>query len=280
MELGIFAKTFRRSSVRAVMEAVRSLELGCVQFNFECAGLPSMPEEVPPSVFEAVAAASREAGVRLAAISGTFNMAHPEPEVRREGARRLEVVGEAARRFQAPLVTLCTGTRDRENMWRAHPDNRSRQAWADLLNTMEGVLPLAARAGIAFAIEPEHANVIENAISARALLDELQAGDRLKVILDPANLLESDRPQPDVLREALDLLGDNLAIAHAKDRQPNDRTCALGQGIVDFEAYFDLLHSVDFNGPIIMHGFEEAEAAESTAFVAAKLREVQGNAFR
>ena len=43
MELGIFAKTYRRPDVRATLDAVRALGLGCVQFNLECAGLLSMP---------------------------------------------------------------------------------------------------------------------------------------------------------------------------------------------------------------------------------------------
>src|SRR5690242_11134552 len=186
MELGIFTKTFRRPDSRATLEAVRALGLGCVQFNFECAGLASMPQEVPAPALAAIAAASRETGVRLAALSGTFNMAHPEREMRKRGLLRLRVVTEAAARLGAPLVTLCTGTRDREDMWRAHPDNGSEPAWADLLETMERALAIAAPAGVTLAIEPEPANVVSDAVRARALLDALQARDRLQVILDPA----------------------------------------------------------------------------------------------
>jgi hypothetical protein len=88
MELGIFAKTFRRPDAQTTLEAIRALGLGCVQFNFECAGLSGMPEKVPSSTLTAIAAASRATGVRLAALSGTFNMAHPEPEVRKGGLLR------------------------------------------------------------------------------------------------------------------------------------------------------------------------------------------------
>lgn len=83
MELGIFAKTFQRPDAQGTLEAVRALGLGCVQFNFECAGLSSMPEEVPSSTLTAIAAASRDTGVRPTALSGTFNMAYPEPQVRK-----------------------------------------------------------------------------------------------------------------------------------------------------------------------------------------------------
>jgi sugar phosphate isomerase/epimerase len=275
MELGIFAKTFRRPDAQSTLEAVRSLGLGCVQFNFECAGLPSMPEEVPPPALEAIAAASQGTGVRLAAISGTFNMAHPERDVRKRGLLRLRVVAEAAAHLGVPLVTLCTGTRDRENMWQPHPDNRSTEAWADMLETMETALTIAAQTDVTLAIEPEHANVIDVSGRARALLDTLQARERLQIILDPANLLEQCRPQRDVLREAFDLLGADLAIAHAKDRRTNGAVCPLGSGVVDFEEYFRLLHSAGFRGPVIMHGFEENRAAESTAFARAKLKETQ-----
>jgi sugar phosphate isomerase/epimerase len=276
MELGIFAKTFRRPDTRTTLEAVRALELGCVQFNFECAGLSSMPEEVPSSTLTSIAAAARDTGVRLAALSGTFNMAHPEPEVRKVGLLRLRIVTEAAAQLRIPQVTLCTGTRDRENMWQTHPDNRSHQAWADLLETMERALGIASQAGVTLAIEPEHANVVSDADRARALLDTLRAGHRLKVILDPANLWTPDRPQHDVLQEAFDLLGAELAIAHAKDRRADGKTCALGRGVVDFDAYVGQLRSVGFTGPVIMHGFEETEAAESAAFAHAKLREGLG----
>lgn len=281
MELGIFAKTFRRPASRATLEAVRALDLRCVQFNFECAGLPSMPDEVPSSTLASVGAASRETGVRLAALSATFNMAHPDAKARKRGLRRLRVVAEAAAQLGAPFVTLCTGTRDVENMWRAHtPENRSEQAWADLLETMQAALSISAEAGVVLAIEPEPANVVFDARRARALLDTLGAGDRLKVLLDPANLLEKSRPQRVVLREAFALLGADLAIAHAKDRRSDEQTCALGCGIVDFGSYFELLDAAGFTGPLIMHGFEESGALESTRFARAKLSEARANAVR
>jgi sugar phosphate isomerase/epimerase len=278
MELGIFAKTFRRPDSRATLEAVRAIGLRCVQFNLECAGLSSMPEEVPPATVAAIASASHDTGVRLAALSGTFNMAHPEREMRERGLLRLRVVAGAAAQLGIPVVTLCTGTRDREDIWRAHPDNRSDRAWSDLLDSMERALAIADGAGVALAIEPEHANVVSDASRARTLLDTLQAGDRLQIILDPANLLQKGRNQKDILAEAFDLLGTDLGIAHAKDRRHDGEVCALGRGIVDFDAYFAALRSAGFRGPVIMHGFGENEAAESTAFARIKLQEGPGGA--
>jgi sugar phosphate isomerase/epimerase len=274
MELGIFAKTFRRPTVRATLEAARALGLGCVQFNFECAGLSSMPEEVPSTTLGAIRAASRETGVRLVALSATFNMAHPDRQRRELGVQHLRVVAQAAAELGVPLLTLCSGTRDREDMWRKHPDNRSRQAWEDLLEMMERALAIAADKGVDLLIEPEQANVIYDANRARALLDTLKAGHLLRIILDPANL----PGEPGVLMKAFDLLSADIALAHAKDRLNNGRACALGRGSVDFDAYFGMLLRAGFRGPVIMHGFDESEALESTAFVRGKLQKMQADA--
>jgi len=64
-----------------------------VQYNMACSGLPSMPEVIPEDVAEAVAAAAQASGIRLAAVSGTYNMIHPDPAVRERGhARELGAV--------------------------------------------------------------------------------------------------------------------------------------------------------------------------------------------
>ena len=41
------------------------------------------------------------------------------------------------------VITLCTGTRDPNNMWGWHPENASSQAWSDLLSSMEAAVRIA-----------------------------------------------------------------------------------------------------------------------------------------
>src|SRR5690606_16651568 len=87
------------------------------------------------------------------------------------------------------IVTLCTGTRDPDDQWRYHPDNGSPQAWRDMLAEMEKAVEIAMRHDIRLGIEPELANIVDSAKAARRLLDDI-GGDRLVVVLDPANLFE------------------------------------------------------------------------------------------
>src|SRR5258706_14575641 len=126
----------------------------------------------------------------MAAISGTFNMIHPDAGLRRENLRRLGVLAGACGALGTSVISLCTGTRDPRDMWRSHPDNGSPSAWKDLLGSMETALASAEQHQITLAVEPEINNVVDSAAKARALLDHFRS-PRLKIIIDPANLFRA-----------------------------------------------------------------------------------------
>src|SRR5262249_38882725 len=134
MEMGIFAKTFPRKTLDATLNAIRAHNIKFVQFNMACVGLPSMPEEIHGGMRDRIRRALAVRGMRMAAASGTFNMIHPDVAKRRDGLRRLDALASACRDMGTSIITLCTGTRDPNDMWRRHADNDSPEAWADLLN--------------------------------------------------------------------------------------------------------------------------------------------------
>lgn len=268
--LGIFAKTFLRPSVFAVLDAVKETGFSATQFNMACAGLEPLPGSVPAEIIEAVRAALATSGVEPAALSGTYNMIHPDSEFRnRERAKLVRLIA-AAPAMGFPLVTLCTGTRDGHDPWRAHPDNNSGEAWADLLRELELIIPAAENAGVTLGIEPETGNVVKTPAHAKRLLAEL-GSRRLGVVLDPANLEE--HPTRDSLRHALstafEAVGEHIVLAHGKDRAADGQACAAGKGVVDFTLFLRLLEAADYGGPLILHGLAEEEAAGAAAHLSA-----------
>jgi sugar phosphate isomerase/epimerase len=276
VRLGIFAKTFRRSSLEGVLDAVAEHGFQEMQFNMSVAGLPSMPDEVKTALAVRIREASAQRGVRMAAISGTFNMIHPDPGVRRTGLRRLAALCAACGAIGTSTVTLCTGTRDPENMWRRHPDNSTPEAWRDLLACMEPALEAAEAHGVTLAFEPEINNVVDSAEKARRLLDEIRS-ERLKVVMDAANLFDAADPcralsrSEAVLGEAFGLLGGDVVIAHAKDVKTSSEIVAAGQGDLDYELYIEGLREVGFDGPLILHGLDEPEVEASVSYLRGKL---------
>lgn len=274
MEIGIFAKTFERSSLDAVLDAVVAHGIPQVQFNLSCAGLPNMPVELNDAEARLIGAAHSERGVTMAAVSGTFNMIHPDVAQRQDGLRRLEVIAEACDALGTSVITLCTGTRDPDNMWRRHPDNDSPEAWSDLVSSMTTAVTIAEQYGVTLGVEPEVANVIDSAKKARRLLDEI-GSHHLKIVLDGANLFHAGAlPRMDeILTEAIDLLGEDIVMAHAKDLSHDGDAGhdAAGTGLLDYDVYLAGLQRVGFTGPLVLHALTESQVPLSVSFVREKL---------
>jgi sugar phosphate isomerase/epimerase len=268
MNLGIFAKTFRRETVREIFAAVRGGDYSCTQFNMSCVGLAALPDNVSDETVEQILSATANEKVELSALSGTFNMAHPDCRIRARGLVSLEVLAAVCERLHIPVLTLCTGTRDPLDMWRWHPENASEEARADFLDSLERAILIAEATDLLLAIEPEPGNVIDSASAAWELIKEVQSS-RLKIILDPANLIKAASASEDriIIEEACQLLGDQVVLAHAKDRDGNGTVCPAGEGVVDFSHFLRCLQEVGFRGPLIVHGIDESEAAPTARFL-------------
>ena len=277
MRLGVFAKTFARPSPEGVFDALASHGLRETQFNMSVAGLSPLPDEIAPALADRVRVAA-ERRITLVAVSGTFNMIHPDLGVRRDGLRRLGVLAGACERLGTSTVTLCTGTRDSGDMWRRHPDNARPEAWRDLLATMQEALQTAEEYGVTLAFEPEAANVVDSAAKGRRLLDEMRS-PRLKVVMDAANLFDARDParrlsrSEEILEEAFEFLGENLLLAHAKDVNGSGEVVAAGKGDLDYDLYLKHLNEAGYGGPLVMHGLAVEEVEGSLAFLRCKLAE-------
>ena len=117
-------------------------------------------------------------------------------------------------------------------------------------------------------IEPELANVVSDAASARRLIDELRS-PRLRIVLDPANLFETAAPEArrTIIEGAVDLLAGRIAMAHAKDRDAAGGFVAAGHGVIDFPHFVQCLRAAGFAGPLVTHGLSEAEAPAVATFL-------------
>ena len=273
MRLGIFAKTFSRPTVEGVFDAVKEHALNCVQFNMACAGLASLPDYIASSLVTHIHDASMSRGIEIAAVSGTYNMIHPDLQVRQADLRRLQILAAACHGMGTSVITLCTGTRDPEDMWRWHPENASSQAWSDLLFSMDAAVRIAEKEQVTLAFEPESANVVSTAAKGHALLAVMHS-PHLKVVIDPANLIDpgDERQMSQVLDEAFDLLEEHIVLAHAKDRGSDGTFKAAGEGILNYDQYVRLLRATAFDVPLILHGLTEGQVDAALEFLRGKLQ--------
>ena len=276
IQLGIFARTFVRPNLDETLDAVKAHGLDCVQFNLSCVGLPTLPDRIDSKFVDLIRTGMTDRSITMAAISGTFNMIHPDVEKRYEGLRRFRVLASASKDIGTSVITLCTGTRDPVDMWRRHPDNNLPEAWSDLLASMQEALQIAEDNEVTLAFEPEVNNVVDSAAKGRRLLNEMRS-PRLKVVMDGANLFQAGRlaEMREVLDQAFALLGDQVVIAHAKDlsRDGDAGHEAAGTGLLDYDHYLSLLGAVGFDGPLILHSLNEVQVDTCVAFLKQKLEQ-------
>jgi sugar phosphate isomerase/epimerase len=275
IKTGIFAKTFRRNSFPEILDAIVENGMNCIQFNMSCIGLPVMPNLITSVETDYISRACRKRQITIAAISGTFNMIHPEIGIRKQGLQNLAILIDACDKMKTNLVSLCTGTGDPDDQWNSHPYNNTPGAWKDLVHSLEQALLSAEQSGVILGVEPELANVVNSLDKARTLLDQMQS-KHLKIILDPVNLFEKATlsEQHDLLDKAFDLLGNDIVMAHAKDRDASGGFVAAGQGVLDYEYFLSCLENIGFEGPVLLHGLEESEVSTSHSFLTRILQEI------
>ena len=137
-------------------------------------------------------------------------------------------------------VALATGTRNRESMWHAHPDNATPAAWAEAVAALREAAAIGAEHGVKVAFEPEVNNVVDSARKARRVLDAV-GSPHLKVVLDGANVFHAGElgAMAATLDEAFALLGGDIALAHAKDLDGDGDAGHLpaGYGLLDYDCY-------------------------------------------
>ena len=274
------------------------------EFHFALVGLPTLPEHLDERFCADFSAAIRQRGLSLAALSGTFNMIAGDTSrypleklcelIQQSGAGatdlgrdwlslvfaadtmldRLERLTSVCRRLDTRIITLCTGTCDPENMWRWHPDNVRRGVWKFLVAAMKEVTRIADRYEVTMAIEPETGNVINSAIKARMILDEV-GSHWIKVVIDPANLFHpGDLPRMlEILDEAFEWLGPDIVLAHAKELSPTGQAGGIspGKGVLDWDHYLDWLKRIKCSGPLILLGLPETDVGDAVAFLRSKM---------
>jgi sugar phosphate isomerase/epimerase len=274
MTLGVFTRVFRRPDIESVARAIAAAGLGAVQLNLQSAVEEDLPESLDDEICRRIRDAFAHYEINISAVSGTFNSIHPDLDRRRELIRRVGVLASRCEALGTKTITLCTGTRDPESMWRFHPDNTLPEAWDDMLGTIRKLVRCAEEYDVILAFEPETANVVDSAEKAGRLISQI-GSTCLRVVMDPANYFRPstlDRME-DVMGRAFECLGRHICLAHAKDvRAPESAgsECvrpAAGKGVLDYSIYMNYLRKSGYDGDLLMHSLKEEEVSASKAHV-------------
>lgn len=274
MDLGIFSRTWENMNYTEIFKEIHKRNIHKTQFKMACAGYPTIPSTYEDSVIENIKNESIKNDVDIIALSGTFNLVDPVEKRLHENIKHFKILCKIAHELNVPIITLCTGTKDRESMWKFHKDNNTQEVWKEMCHNLEKILKYAKKYNIILGIEPEITNVVNSALKARKLLDHMNS-EYLKIIIDGANLFEPGNviKMQEILKEAFSLLGNDIVLAHAKDFICNEKISyvAPGKGILDYELYISLLKENNYKGSLVMHGLSPDEICDSIRFLKEKL---------
>lgn len=293
-KLGVFAKHISRATPEELFDALAEFGFNCTQFNAACLGGPSRPHQIDIAQWRRAAQAAKSAGVGVVALSATFNLLDENRTRLIDNFRCLKSLAHGATILGSDLLTLCTGTRNQQDMWTYHPGNQSSAAWQAMIDAMWQALDIATEFDLNLGIEPEVANVVSNANDAARLITEL-GSNRIRIVFDPANLYRPPAdPRTDcgIITDGLTLLGNRIAIAHCKDiiaptpeevgRCQGERLyshVAAGEGILNYRHYLSELRRLTSNSvPLILHGLKEEQIPRAVAFIQRCISEVEASA--
>lgn len=176
--------------------------------------------------------------IDIAVLGCYLNLANPNPEKLKEIQNRYLANIRFASLLGCGVVGTETGAPN--EAYKYEEASHSEEALRTFITNLTPVVRYAEKMGVIVAIEPVFTHIVYNPMRARRVLDEINSPN-LQIILDPVNLLDISNcsRQKEVVEEAIEVLGKDVAVIHIKDFVVRDGklvSLAAGQGEMDYTA--------------------------------------------
>lgn len=268
---GVRAHDFGKLPLETLAAEVAARGLCCVQFAApkSIPGLEDDAGRLSPGLAIHVRETLAARGLHIAVLGCYINLADPDDANRRRHLARFKAYLRLARDFGCSLVGTETGSLNIDFSY--HPDNHGERAYQRVLAAVCELVDEADRFGTTVAIEAVHHYVIHDPKRLRRLIDDVDSPN-LQVILDPVNLLNASNfaRQDEILEEAFALLGDHIAVLHAKDAVVSDgalRSVPAGQGRLNYPLFFRLAKKHKPGIDVLLEDTQPATLQQTVDFV-------------
>jgi len=240
IQLGLRLHDGEKLPLEELLPLVREKGFTCVHLALSKSmkEIPCTPGALTPGYAGWLKGQFAQNGLDIAVLGNYRNLAHPD-------AAALKAIQEsyyAHIRFASLLgcgmVGTETGAPNPE--YKFCPECRSEKALKTFITNLKPVVRCAEQFGVILAIEPVAKHIVWNPERCRRVLDEI-GSPNLQVLLDPVNLLSMENVDraDEVIAEAIELLGPDVAMVHLKDFLPEDaggqlKSVAAGTGGMDY----------------------------------------------
>ena len=219
---------------------------------------PTTDEALTPGLAMYIKNVFAKNHVDIAVLGCYLNLANPNKEQLEKTVHRYMAHIRFASWLGCGVVGTETGAPN--ETYSFTPECHTEEALQLFIQNVRPIVKYAEQMGVVFAIEPVYRHIVWNPKQARRVLDEIQSPN-LQIIFDPVNLLDiaNYRDREEIIGEAIELLGPDIAMVHLKDFRIEDGkmiSMGCGQGEMD---YTDILKFMKERKPFIHATLEDTK---------------------
>ncbi len=245
MRIGIRAHDMEKAPLNELFRNIHNKGFSCTQLALGKAvhEFKATNAVMTPGLAMYIKELCIENKVDIAVLGCYLNLCNPDEE-------QLKTIVEKYKahiRFASVLGVGVVGTETGavNTAYKYEPANHSEEALEIFIKNLRPIVEYAEKMGVIFAIEPVWKHVVYNLERARKVLDAINSPN-LQIIFDPVNVLHVGNidKQDDIIRQAFDLLRDDIAVIHAKDyRVEGDELVSIpaGQGGFNYPLLLSLM---------------------------------------
>ena len=262
MEVGITTRSLRGLSNLEAAERMRSLgftgtELCFSQTDSDCWAYNGVCDlsDITDARFREIYGAYESCGIRVCSVGVFTNLIEPDDEKLARNLAHFERHMELCALCGIPCAATECGFDPASRGVRA---DVYETRFARLRESLSHLCERAAAYNVCIALEPCVLDVVPSAKRMADLIAQV-GSPRLKVLLDPANLI-ANSSEEDIFR----YLAPHIAYFHGKDRHVNDTYGRLvGDGDIDWPLFLSLYHRHTEGVPFILEYANKDNCAET-----------------
>ena len=219
---------------------------------------PTTDEALTPGLAMYIKNVFAKNDVDIAVLGCYLNLANPNREQLEKTVHRYMAHIRFASWLGCGVVGTETGAPN--ETYSFTPECHTEEALQLFIQNVRPIVKYAERMGVVFAIEPVYRHIVWNPKQARRVLDEIHSPN-LQIIFDPVNLLDiaNYQDRDEIIREAIELLGPDIAMVHLKDFRIEDgKMISVGCGLGEMD-YTDILKFMKERKPFIHATLEDTK---------------------
>ncbi|CAG7597857.1 hypothetical protein PAESOLCIP111_00179 [Paenibacillus solanacearum] len=251
MDVGVVSRSFRQLTNREAAELIATNGFAWTELcfsqtdsNYWVYNGRSDLSELTDARSKEIVETYRSQGVSVPSLGVFTNLLEPDDEEWERNLAYFERHMQIAALNGIPYVaTECGFVKGARGV----QADRYETAYQRLVDSFRRLAAMAERYGVHVALEPCVLDVVPSAKRTADFIKEV-GSDRVRVLLDPANLI-ANSSEEDMFR----YLAPHIAYFHGKDRKVNDAYGrAVGDGDIDWPVFLKLYHTYTEGVPFIL----------------------------